>query len=150
MDRTVSLKKFNSAVQSLLTDAGLYIADQEWNVIAATYPTLAVVFRHPRSRRKVEFRFHCNDWDELPPSLSLHDPENGQELPWSAWPQGVWSVLNSHPSTGKPFLCLPGIREYHTHPVHLGDVWDRYRPGTSYGLLSIVDRVQQRFYDSSG
>ena len=150
MDRAVSLKKFDTAVQLLGADAALYVAGKGWDVVTAAYPTLSVVFRHPRSCRAVEFRFNCDNWDELPPSLTLHDPEDGQELPWEEWPKEAWSVLNRHPSTGKPFLCLPGIREYHTHRSHLGDVWERYRPLSSYSLLGIVDRVQQRFNDSNG
>ena len=150
MDRAVSLKKFDKAVQSLQGDAKLYVAGRGWEVGTAAYPMLAVVFTHPRSGRKVEFRFRFDNWDELPPSLDLHDPENGQPLSWEEWPKGGWSVLNPHPCTGKPFLCLPGIREYHTHRSHLGDAWERYRPLITYGLLSIVDRVQQRFNDSNG
>ena len=150
MERVVSLKKFDTAVQLSRADAALYVAGKGWDVGAAVYPTLSVVFRHPRSCRAVEFRFNCDNWDELPPSLTLHDPEDGRELPWEEWPKEVWSVLNSHPSTGKPFLCLPGIREYHTHSSHLGDMWERYRPLSSYSLLGIVDRVQQRFNDSNG
>ena len=47
------------------------------------------------------------------------DPDDGRELPWGKWPKEEWVVHESHPSTGKPFLCLPGIREYHTHSSHV-------------------------------
>ena len=150
MDRAVSIRKFDRAVQSLTNKAALFVGERGWNVVAAVYPRLSVVFKHPRSGRKIEFRFNCEDWDELPPSLTLHDPAIGQEIPWKHWPQGVWSVLECHPVTRKPFLCLIGIREYHSHNRHLGDLWENYRPLSSYGLLSIIDRVQQRFNDSNG
>ena len=131
-------------------DADLFVARRGWNVVAAIYPRLSVVLKHPRSGRAIEFRFNCDDWDELPPSLALHDPASGKELPWEEWPKEVWSVLECHPATRKPFLCLRGIREYHTHNSHLRDLWENYRPLSSYGLLSIIDRVQQRFNDSNG
>lgn len=150
MDSAVSLRKYQSEVRALETDAAAYASKKGWKVIAASYPMLAVVLRHSKSRREIEFRFDCHDWDELPPSLTLHHPEGGSELSWEEWPQGEWSVLKSHPSTSKPFLCLPGIREYHTHSSHLSDRWEGYRLRGSYGLLDIVDRVHQRFEDSNG
>ena len=150
MDRVVSTRKFDRAVKSMTTHASLFVAERGWDVVAADYPLLSVVFKHPRSHRKIEFRFNCEDWDELPPSLALHHPASGKEIPWEQWPQGVWSVLECHPLTRKPFLCLRGIREYHSHNRHLGDMWENYRPLSSYGLLSIIDRVQQRFNDSNG
>ena len=150
MDKAVSIRKFDRAVQSLNNQAALFVGERGWSVVAAVYPLLSVVFKHPRSGREIGFRFNCEDWDELPPSLTLHDPECGQELRWEDWPREAWSVLDCHPITGKPFLCLKGIREYHTHNSHLGDLWENYRPLSSYGLLSIIDRVQQRFNDSNG
>ncbi|MCY3923331.1 MAG: hypothetical protein OXG27_13205 [Chloroflexi bacterium] len=115
-----------------------------------TYPVLSIVLRHPVSNREIGFRFICDDWDEQPPSLSLHLPEDGRELTWHEWPKGGWDVHASHTSTGKPFLCLQGIREYYTHDSHLGVKWDSYRQQESYRLLSIVDRVQQKFESSDG
>ena len=150
MDRAVSLRKFEAEVRSLRAEAAPYAAARGWTIVDSTYPTLAVVLRHPSSNREVEFRFHCDDWDEQPPSLTLHYPEEGRELSWEDWPRGGWDVHQSHTSTGKPFLCLRGIREYHTHSSHLNDRWDGYRLQDTYRLRNIVDRVQQRFEDSNG
>ena len=36
-------------------------------------------------------------------------------------------LLDDHPITHKPFLCLRGFREYHEHPQHSGDEWLLYR-----------------------
>lgn len=150
MDRAVSLKKFDAEIGSLATTAEAYAAAKGWRVLCTTYPTLSVAIRHPRSCREVEFRFTCDDWDELAPSLALHDPANGRELHWADWPKEQWSVGDRHPSTGKPFLCLPGIREYHSHRGHVNDPWERYRALRTYRLLGIIDRVHQRFVDSNG
>lgn len=150
MDPVVSLRKFQSEVQSLQTEAADYAAAKGWRILAATYPVLSVALRHRGSNREIEFRYACDGWDEQPPSLSLHDPDDGRDLIWDEWPQGGWSVGDPHPSTGKPFLCLPGIREYHTHGSHLSDRWDGYRLRGTYRLRDIVDRVQQRFEDSGG
>ena len=150
MDTAVSLRKFEAEVRSLNAEAADYASAKGWTIATATYPALSVVLRHSVSNREIEFRFVCDDWDEQPPSLSLHHPGDGRELLWEDWPKGGWVVHDSHPSTGRPFLCLPGIREYHIHNSHLSDRWDGYRLWGTYGLLGIVDRVQQRFEDSNG
>ena len=151
MDKAVSHRKFEAEVRALQTDeAAGFVCAKDWRLVSTTHPTLAIVLRHRRSGREIEFRFACDDWDDLPPSLSFHDPDDGRELPWAEWPKGGWVVHESHPSTGKPFLCLPGIREYHTHPSHLRDKWEGYRLRGTYRLRGIVDRVDQRFNDSKG
>lgn len=38
-----------------------------------------------------------------------------------------------------PFICLPGVREYHEHPGHTGDSWFLHRlsgVGTLYNLVT--------------
>jgi hypothetical protein len=48
-------------------------------------------------------------------------------------------VVDNHPVTKRPFLCVKGIREYHEHPQHDGDSWCLYR-----GLINVyavLDRV---------
>ena len=147
VDKMVSRKKFEAEILSLNTDTVAYAAAKGWKIISTDYPTLALALRHPRSLREVEFHFACDDWDEIPPSLSLHDAEGGRELPWAEWPKGDWPV-GEHDATGKPFLCLPGIREYHTHQSHVGDSWHGYRLRGTYRLRDIVDRVQQKFEKS--
>ena len=151
MDKAVSRRKFEAEVRALQTDeAAAFVCAKGWRLVSTTHPILAIVLRHRRSGREIEFHFACDHWDELAPSLTLHDPEDGRELPWDEWPKGRWSVLDRHPSTGKPFLCLPGIREYHTHPNHVGDKWEGYRLRDTYRLRDIVDRVDQRFNDTNG
>ena len=42
-----------------------------------------------------------------------------------------------------PFLCLPGVREYHENPAHTGDSWLLHRrtgAGTLYFILDQIDR----------
>ena len=150
MDRQVSELKFAKELDAIHTIAGDFLVTRGWEITAEQYPILAVVFTHPKTNRRVGFRFICDNWDEQPPSLVLFDPDTAAELDWSKWPQGVWSVGNSHPITGKPFLCLRGIREYHTHSSHLDDHWSNYKPHESYQLRYIVDRVRQRFGDTNG
>ena len=120
-----------------------------WQVKSKAYPLFEVVVTHPRSGKSFLFRFLCDGWDEMPPSFSVHDAKDERELPLSEWPQGGWSI-GDHPATGKAFLCLPGVREYHNHSSHVNDAWSGFRERGSYGLLEILGRVQQRFNESSG
>jgi hypothetical protein len=43
-----------------------------------------------------------------------------------------------------PFLCVPGVREYHEHPAHSGDVWLLHR-GTGAGRLDMLLNVLHQF-----
>jgi len=37
-----------------------------------------------------------------------------------------------------PFLCLPGVREYHNHPQHSGDSWLLHRNAGGEGTLGFL------------
>ena len=48
-----------------------------------------------------------------------------------------------HDSEDVPFLCIPGVREYHEHPAHSGDSWLLHKgsgEGTLYFLLNTIYR----------
>jgi hypothetical protein len=152
VDVEVSKLKFNREKDLLLGEGKDFVAAQGWEIIEFEYPILAVILTHPKNKRRLGFRFLCDDWDDQPPSLSLFDPASPKvELPWAKWPQKGWNVGDRHAHYPKPFLCLPGIREYHSHPNHLGDHWVNYRANDrdSYKLRYIVDRVHQKFSQSN-
>jgi hypothetical protein len=90
-------------------------------------------------------RFDLSDYDLLAPSLQFHDPWTHQLLPYETiframeyekqrGPHIV--LLPDHPVTHKPFLCVRGVREYHSHPQHSGDDWFLYR-----GSISLFSTV---------
>lgn len=150
MDLDVSRRKFARECDYLLTQARDFVVASGWEALQIEYPVVSAVFVHPRSGRRVGFRFLCDNWDEMPPALVLFDSETNEELSWAKWPKGNWPVGEAHPATSRPFLCLPGIREYHTHSSHLNDTWDNLRGKETYGLRYILYRVQQRFGNSDG
>jgi hypothetical protein len=96
-----------------------------------------VGFDHDRSGNPRMFRLVCADFDAQPPSVAMVDPENRAELPLEAWSSGVPHSV--HPVTNKPFVCLQGIAEYHSHPSHTSDSWDRYR--NRFRLAQTVRRL---------
>jgi hypothetical protein len=88
-------------------------------------------------------RLVYENYDLWPPSLSFidvftRDFKSPQVRAFLATVEGPRDVLvDGHPNTNRPFLCLPGIREYHTHPQHTGDEWHLHRP-TKEGSISVV------------
>ena len=52
-------------------------------------------------------------------------------------------IVGGHPDTGRPFLCVPGVRQYHSHPQHTGDPWLLHRPPRGGSLTVICDRIWQ-------
>jgi hypothetical protein len=49
-----------------------------------------------------------------------------------------------------PFLCLPGVREYHDHPGHSGDAWELHRPNGAGALARLADVVRTYAVDPVG
>ncbi len=109
-------------------------------LIAIEIPSLAV--------RAFKARFDLTDYDLRAPSLEFRDPWTDALLPYATMFRAVeyeeqrkahLVLLDDHPTTHKPFLCLRGIREYHEHPQHSGDDWMLYRQTLS--LFSIVNSL---------
>lgn len=41
----------------------------------------------------------------------------------------------------RPFLCIPGVREYHDHPAHTNNPWLNYRTKGEGKLLFLLDQL---------
>lgn len=121
---------------------------RDWTIIEDAYPVLDVLFGHA-SAAPLRLRLICNDWDELPPSIQLLSKE-GQPL--ATAPPNVGNVFNggAHPATGRPFVCMRGAREYHTHSSHTSDLWDNYRGQSGMDLGGIVFQLWQAWKRSVG
>lgn len=93
-------------------------------------------------------RLTYENYDLWPPSLTFIDPRTGELAPPVVQaPDTVGSevrnVLLGHPN-GRPFLCIPGVREYHNHPQHSGDDWLLHRSSGAGRLAIICDIVWRR------
>jgi hypothetical protein len=78
---------------------------------------------------------NCENWDGDPPECDLRRPDGGE---LADWPKGTTNggIARGHPRYTRPFFCRPGTREYHSHPVHEDDPWDKYRE--AYTLDGII------------
>jgi hypothetical protein len=106
-------------------------------MMAVEIPSLAA--------RAFKARFDLTDYDLQAPSVEFRDFWTDSELEYATMfraqefekdRKAHIVLLDRHPQTKKPFLCLRGIREYHEHPQHSGDDWLLYRQQMS--LFSIV------------
>jgi hypothetical protein len=92
-------------------------------------------------------RIDFTDYDLQPPSVEFIDPATGEfaQPPVQALvdtDEGPRNLLvQMHPDTGRPFFCVPGVREYHSHPQHAGDSWLLHRAGGGGSLAAICDRI---------
>jgi hypothetical protein len=110
-----------------------------WKVVTAEFPILDVIFEHA-SAAPLRLRLTCDDWDELPPSIAILDA-TGNHL--ASPPPNVGSVFHPgpHRHTGRPFVCMRGAREFHTHESHETDHWSNYRGKSGMDLLGILSQL---------
>jgi hypothetical protein len=82
----------------------------------------------PPVRRELILRMDLTDYDGQPPTAELLLPDRSP-LPAEQWPKelGNQGIVRGHPEYGRPFFCRRGLREYHSHPRHEDDPWDRHR-----------------------
>ncbi|ABE37273.1 hypothetical protein RPD_0033 [Rhodopseudomonas palustris BisB5] len=120
----------------------------DWAIVQANYPVFDVIFNHAQVA-PLRLRLVCDDWDEIPPSIELLNKE-GQPL--ATAPPNVGNVFNgsTHPNTGRPFVCMRGAREYHTHGSHTSDLWDNYRGQSGMDLGGIVVQLWRAWKRSVG
>lgn len=85
---------------------------------------------------------------ELPPTLTMQRRVQAN-LPEQFAAAGIASLEAEQPLLQAlapddiPFLCLPGVREYHEHPAHAGDSWLLHRgrgEGTLFFILDVLYR----------
>jgi hypothetical protein len=90
------------------------------------------------------------NFDLWAPSVEFIDPVTRQYAPPvvqalveadGGTPQNL--IVGGHPDTGRPFLCIPGVRQYHSHPQHTGDPWLLHRPPRGGSLAVICERIWQ-------
>jgi putative metal binding uncharacterized protein len=92
-------------------------------------------------------RLTYENYDLWAPSLTFIDPFS--RLPSKPHVRAVQSatsgprdvLIDAHPETKLPFLCIPGIREYHSHPQHTGDEWLLHRSAGEGSIATICDRI---------
>ncbi len=111
-----------------------FVANRKWLVNAVEFPILDVTFLDGLPLR---LRLKCDQWDELPPSVSLLNPDGSD---WTTTLPHPTFHQDAHPTTGRPFICMIGSREYHEHSSHVGDLWANHKAADGMNLLGLLDR----------
>ncbi len=113
------------------------LAARGWEVLSQDYPLLDVILRG-QGKKGIMLQMRCDSWNAQPPAVEIVTPERAPlPQPLSG---GIFNA-SSHPVTGKAFVCMAGVREYHTHSSHLGDLWDGYRSRSGYDLGGIITQI---------
>jgi hypothetical protein len=53
----------------------------------------------------------------------------------------IESLVAHHPPGNIPFLCIPGVKEYHDHPFHSNDPWLAHKDRGEGTLGFILDQI---------
>lgn len=114
-----------------------------WKPFEIAFPVIDVGFTAGGEIR-VRIRMRCEQYNDDPASIELLNPQGQFLESVEADPAGVFNP-GKHPSTGRPFICMRGSKEYHTHPSHIGDSWHGIRDSHSLGyVLTQVWRAWKR------
>lgn len=168
VEPAVALKKFNRELDTYRREEARYRA-RGWWLLEVAYPTMLFAMIATKIHPQVVVfgvALDFTDYDFRPPSVTLVNPIT--KVPYAAnelltrMPRRIdptaeqiaQAVAAGQPppdhvyivqfhTGGPPFLCLPGVREYHDHPAHNGDLW-LLRRGCGEGrliwLLEQLDR----------
>jgi hypothetical protein len=125
-----------------------------WLIHKLEFPFIDLTFTADR-RTPLRLYANCAEWNSEPPSFKLLSaagvPLQSNPPPSEISPNrtGVFNT-SAHPSTGLPFICSPGSREYHTHSSHTSDHWDTYRGQTGYDLGGLLTRYWHAWLKGTG
>ncbi len=104
--------------------------------------------------RPIGLRLDFSDFDQRAPAVSFHDPVTWDYLPTDLVPPAVIKapeagprkiVIDVHPGTGRPFLCMRYVREYHEHPQHTDDPWVWCRG--HFSLPNLLEQIACAFME---
>ena len=119
-----------------------------WVIHSVEFPRLDCSFTAAK-RTTLRLQLHCDDWNDLPPAVSLHAADGTFLSSLTPDPTGVFNS-SKHPTTGRPFVCMRGAREYHTHPQHLTDSWENLKEHPNYTLDGILTQLWHAWQKGSG
>lgn len=167
VDPAVSRQKFAAEVDEYRAREAEH-RRRGWWLLDAVFPRVFVIFAAAQLRPApvicgVDVDF--TNYDLEPPSVRLVDPFTRKpyrmrELPTTllrrqviAMPPGfppgaaqmvgAVPLMQAHGPDDVPFICVPGVREYHAHPAHSGDSWLIHRGQGAGKLYSILHTIYQ-------
>jgi len=110
MDALVAKRVFEREAVRDIRDNQELLALRCWQVLACEFPVLVVKFAPTPSGRAHTVMVDAHDF-------------GAQALRWNL----VKDAPGSPEVPGKPFVCVVGLIDYHSHQSHLNDPFDNYR-----------------------
>lgn len=160
VDPVVSKEKFQH-------ELGIFLSREDAQrkrgviLLKACFPDVELMFMAPQltpAPSVFTVRINFSNYDLEPPSVSFINPFTGELLNASKllthFPRKIGVNENGEPIRQNllqfeainepPFLCIPGVREYHNHPYHTGDSWLLHRKLGGEGSLGyLVDKLYE-------
>lgn len=168
VDAEVSRTKFEREVNEFRALGHVY-HQRGWFLVDAEFPHALVVLAASQLTPPaivVGVALDFTNYDADPPSVHLVNPFTGvpykaSELPTTlnqgspavevalpGMPAGAQMSLNPVQPLMQaaspdeiPFICIPGVREYHEHPAHTGDAWPLHRASGAGRLARLVEQI---------
>jgi hypothetical protein len=139
-----------------------------WLLVDAEFPRAVVLLCAPKLTPAVivmGVAFDYTNYDAAPPSVRIVNPFTrepykskelptplnrslpGQEIPIPGPVEQrvrlntVQAYMQSYGPEEVPFLCLAGVREYHQHPAHSGDLWELHRATGAGRLVRLLEVI---------
>ena len=167
VDPAVSRAKFDREITDYLSFEADYRA-RGWFLAKAHWPVVVVILASNKTRPPaivVAVQFDYTNYDAEPPSVRLIDPFSGRFLlrkeipthlprtipgPETSMPGGgkvrlnqLQNLMQAHSDEELPFLCVPGVKEYHDHPGHSGDPWEIHRSAGEGRLVRLLEVISK-------
>ena len=155
VDPAVSNEKFEKEISSYRANQESWWRRGVW-MIDAEFPKATFVFGASNSGPPCSLLafgavIEFSNYDLWPPSVRLvnpftREPYRANELPIAAHlqqrgPNGAQlpeRLMQWHSEQEIPFLCYPGVREYHQHPAHNGNDWLLHRTAGEGNLSRLL------------
>ncbi len=165
VDPTVSRRKFDREV-ALHREREAFHRRRGCFLIDAVFPEVFVTCASVKVRPAAVVAgvvLDFTDYDLRPPSLTFVDPFTREPLTakdlgltmirrppdtddaalLAMMQAGVpmQNMIQANGPEARPFLCLPGIREYHDNSAHTGDSWLLHRGSYEGSLAFILEKI---------
>jgi putative metal binding uncharacterized protein len=123
-------------------------ARRKWILHTVEFPLIDCSFT-ASDRTTLRLRLNCDNWNDLPPAISLHSADGALLATPLNNPTGIFNG-SAHPTENRQFICMRGAREYHTHPSHVGDPWELLRGQENYRLGGILTQIWNAWMKGAG
>ena len=157
IDPEISRKKFQHEVDQFIALTDSY-RRRGIILLKDNFPEIVLSFSAVKLKPAIHsfaVLLNFENYDIEPISVRFVDPFTFELLPVTPNPLFRKNIktdgsieplaLAQQDTTGLPFVCIPGVREYHNHPAHSGDSWLLHRKVDGEGTLGFIIEALYRY-----